>query len=82
MNVTGGKVSQRGDVWRSLASIAQLSGGYPYFIQFICREVYDVWIQRISAGEETGIPTEEITRKLDTDFLLVDGGALPTDSAN
>ena len=53
----------------SVGLIAELSGGYPYFIQFVCREVYDVWIQRISAGEQTGIPAEEITRKLDTDFF-------------
>jgi hypothetical protein len=53
----------------SVTLIAELSGGYPYFIQFICREVYDIWIQRITAGEKTNIPTDEITRKLDTDFF-------------
>jgi hypothetical protein len=53
----------------SVTRIAELSGGYPYFIQFICREVYDIWIQRITAGEKTNIPTDEITRKLDTDFF-------------
>lgn len=42
---------------------------YPYFIQFIGREVFDVWIQRLTAGVETAIPVEEITRKLDTDFF-------------
>lgn len=54
---------------QSVESIAGLSGGYPYFIQFICREVYDIWIQRISIGAATTIPVEEITRKLDTDFF-------------
>ncbi len=49
--------------------IAELSGGYPYFIQFICREVYDLWIQRLGAGDDPGIPIVEITRKLDTDFF-------------
>jgi hypothetical protein len=53
----------------SVDLIAQLSGGYPYFIQFICREAYDIRIQKISAGEQTLIPTAEITRKLDTDFF-------------
>jgi hypothetical protein len=53
----------------SVEIIAELSGGYPYFIQFICREVYDIWIQRIHDGKETAIPVEEITRKLDTDFF-------------
>jgi hypothetical protein len=53
----------------SVNTIATISGGYPYFIQFICREVYDIWIQKISAGAEMQIPVEEITRKLDTDFF-------------
>jgi len=54
---------------QSVELIAGMSGGYPYFIQFICREVYDIWIQRIAAGEQTNIPQEEISRKLDTDFF-------------
>jgi len=55
---------------QSVELIAGLSGGYPYFIQFICREVYDIWIQQVAAGrKQTSIPTEEITRKLDTDFF-------------
>ena len=53
----------------SVEAIALLSGGYPYFIQFICREVYDVWIQRFATDAEMGIPIVEITRKLDTDFF-------------
>jgi hypothetical protein len=55
---------------QSVELIAELSGGYPYFIQFICREVYDIWIQQVAAGrKQTSVPTEEITRKLDTDFF-------------
>ena len=53
----------------SVEIIADLSGGYPYFIQFIGREVFDVWIQRLNDGMETAIPVDEITRKLDTDFF-------------
>lgn len=53
----------------SVDIIVDLSGGYPYFIQFICREVFDTWIQRISENQDTAIPTEEILRKLDTDFF-------------
>ena len=50
--------------------IANQSAGYPYFIQFICREVYDIWIQRMDSGaDDMFIPVEEITRKLDTDFF-------------
>jgi hypothetical protein len=53
----------------SVEVIAHMSGGYPYFIQFICREVFDIWIQRLGDGLETAIPEEEITRKLDSDFF-------------
>ena len=50
--------------------IISLSGGYPYFIQFICKEVYDVWIAKINEGEIPSVPTEEIIRKLDSDFFF------------
>jgi len=45
------------------------SGGYPYFIQFICREVFDVFIQQIDDGTAPSVPIEPIQRKLDTDFF-------------
>lgn len=45
------------------------SGGYPYFIQFICREVFDVFIQQGADDEKTWVPTEAIQRKLDADFF-------------
>jgi len=53
----------------SVELIIQQSGGYPYFIQFICREVYDAFLPKIAAGEEPIVPLDEITRKLDTDFF-------------
>lgn len=53
----------------SVDRIVRVSGGYPYFIQFICREVYDVWIQAPNDNERGPIPVREITRKLDTDFF-------------
>lgn len=49
--------------------IASLSGGYPYFIQFICREVYDVWLAKIRSGEVISVPESDIIRKLDNDFF-------------
>jgi hypothetical protein len=49
--------------------IISLSGGYPYFIQYICKEVYDVWIAKIANGEIAEIPAMDIVRKLDTDFF-------------
>ena len=54
---------------RSVATIIEMSGGYPYFIQFICREVYDAFIQRADRGEAASVPVAEITRKLDIGFF-------------
>jgi len=45
------------------------SGGYPYFIQFICREAYDAYSQKSSEGKSPSVPITEIIRKLDTDFF-------------
>lgn len=54
----------------SIDVIVKESGGYPYFIQFICREAFDVYLQHLQAGETPpGVPMEAITRKLDTDFF-------------
>ncbi len=53
----------------SVRTIVETSGGYPYFLQFICREVYDAFIQRIDKGERASVPVAEIERKLDTDFF-------------
>ncbi|MFA6408619.1 MAG: ATP-binding protein [Gammaproteobacteria bacterium] len=54
---------------KAVDSIANLSGGYPYFIQFICKEVFDVWITKIHNGEVPHISEDDIIRKLDTDFF-------------
>ena len=53
----------------SVNLIATKSGGYPYFIQFICKEVFDLFLQKIVEGKPPSIPMEEITRKLDSDFF-------------
>jgi hypothetical protein len=53
----------------SVRTVSDTSGGYPYFIQFICREMYDASIQKIDEGEAPKVPIEEITRKLDSDFF-------------
>lgn len=61
----------------SISSIIGLSAGYPYFIQFICREVFDVFSQQEEDGR-TGapVPLAEITQKLDTDFFAGRWGKL------
>ena len=53
----------------SVNTIVKISNGYPYFIQFICREVYDAFIQKIGDGKNPAVPVDEIVRKLDTDFF-------------
>ena len=53
----------------SVNLIIKHSGGYPYFIQFICKEAYDSFLPKLAAGEDASIPLNEITRKLDTDFF-------------
>jgi hypothetical protein len=51
-----------------------LSAGYPYFIQFICKELVDIWIQREAVGDTNmAVPFIELIRKLDADFLQTDG---------
>ncbi len=54
----------------SVETICAESAGYPYFIQFICREVFDAFIQGIETrGAPTPVPVDAITRKLDSDFF-------------
>ncbi len=53
----------------SVETICHESGGYPYFIQFICREVFDVFIQQHAGDEPRMVPVDAIQRKLDADFF-------------
>lgn len=45
------------------------SAGYPYFIQFIGREVYDIFIRQHADEERKWVPVEAIQHKLDADFF-------------
>jgi AAA ATPase domain len=53
----------------SVEVIVHESAGYPYFIQFIGREVYDVFIRQHAEEEQKRVPIEAIQRKLDADFF-------------
>lgn len=53
----------------SVGLVINESDGYPYFIQFICKEVYDVFLQKLKDGHEPSVPIIEITQKLDKDFF-------------
>lgn len=45
------------------------SNGYPFLIQYFCREVFDAWIGKIRVGEAPSVPMTEIMAKLDLDFF-------------
>jgi hypothetical protein len=53
----------------SVEVIVHESAGYPYFIQFIGREVYDVFIRQHPDDEQKIVPIEAIQHKLDADFF-------------
>lgn len=49
--------------------IASKSGGYPYFIQYICYEVFEAYLGSVQGVPNPGITVAHIVRKLDTDFF-------------
>ena len=50
--------------------IIKTSGGYPYFIQFICKELFDAFTQQLTLdGRISPIPFDGIIKKLDKDFF-------------
>ena len=50
-------------------SIVKMSGGYPYFIQYICKETFDSWISQIGSGIASHINEADILEKLDQGFF-------------
>ena len=50
-------------------NICNMSVGYPYFIQYMCKEVFDAWIGRMEHGEAPSVQSDEILTKLDQDFF-------------
>lgn len=55
---------------RSVKSIYDITLGYPYFIQYVCRDIFDIWLQSEEASEGfPPIPLDDIMRKLDQDFF-------------
>lgn len=49
----------------SVDLIYNATQGYPYFVQFFCREAFDVW----TMNADVSIPVGDIQRKLDSDFF-------------
>ncbi|GHV36120.1 ATPase [Spirochaetia bacterium] len=60
----------------SIDLITHKSGGYPYFIQFLCKETFDIFLQQNSAGQELTVPIDSIMIKLDDDFFAGRWGIL------
>jgi hypothetical protein len=54
----------------SIKDLWKVTRGYPYFVQYVCREVFDIWVQAHHEGKKpTFIPMSIIMRKLDSDFF-------------
>ena len=53
----------------AIETVVEQAGGYPYFIQFFCREAFDIFIQQTSGDHQGLIAFGPIQRKLDTDFF-------------
>lgn len=49
----------------SVSTVVDASSGYPYFIQFICHEVYNVWTE----DADISVAMEPIVEKLDRNFF-------------
>src|SRR5882724_2698231 len=54
---------------QTIQRIMSESKGYPFLIQYICKEVFDAWIGKITVGLAPSVPMNEITAKLDQDFF-------------
>ena len=54
---------------QAIEQIVKLSGGYPCFVQFIGREIYDLGLQKIGFNQDAAVAIEAIVQKLDTDFF-------------
>lgn len=49
--------------------IANRSGGYPYFIQYVCYEMFEAYLGPTDGAPNPGITVAHIARKLDSDFF-------------
>ena len=54
---------------QAVDDIVKMSGGYPYFIQYVCKEVFDAWVTQMETGEVDYVAEDEIVAKLDQDFF-------------
>ncbi len=53
-----------------IEAIVKYSGGYPYFLQFFGREMFDSYMQQAVGGRmNAAVTVEQTLRKLDTEFF-------------
>lgn len=53
----------------AVEQISNSSGGYPYFIQYICYEMFEAYLGHSRGVPNPGVTVAHIVRKLDTDFF-------------
>jgi hypothetical protein len=54
----------------AVAEIIEHSGGYPYFIQFFCRDLFDSYLQQQAQGNtKPQVSIEQTVQRLDSDFF-------------
>jgi GTPase SAR1 family protein len=61
---------------KSVEIIIKTSAGYPYFIQFICKETFDAFLQQKTSGKKLRVPIDSILLKLDDEFYAGRWGTL------
>jgi hypothetical protein len=55
---------------QTVTLITEKSGGYPYFVQFFCKELFDIFVQQFTLeGAMYPVPIFGIMKKLDKDFF-------------
>jgi type II secretory pathway predicted ATPase ExeA len=54
---------------KAIANIIEASDGYPYFIQFICKEAFDIYAQQWAIGAKLSVSLMSIITKLDKAFF-------------
>jgi len=54
----------------TITRIMQESKGYPFLLQYICKEVFDAWIGKMTVGAAPSVPMTEVVAKLDQDFFM------------
>jgi hypothetical protein len=55
---------------KTIENIINESKGYPFLVQYVCKEVFDAWIGKMTVGAAPSVPMTQILAKLDLDFFV------------